>query len=177
MHNAGVYMVERVTFKPTLIVYCDATRTRTAASFAFVALEQRHYVGKGCGWLGRVTSVCAETLAVIQALEWLQAHPCYGRTGRYRIFLKTDCSAVVKFLDKPPAPSHPELSMLAWRMKFLLERTGARLQWIPREANKQADSLSRSLWRDIDPARWEQWQYKHNRKAACRARYLERRSA
>lgn len=84
------------------------------------------------------TSNVAEYTGCIRALEWLR----YER-GAEPMVLRGDSELILKQLTGRYKVKSPLLAPLYWRARALLaEIPGVRLEWIPRERNRDADRLA-----------------------------------
>ena len=100
-------------------------------------------VASDCGAIGNgagMTNNLAEYTAVIQTLEWASGAGLVGLT------LRTDSQLVVNQMTGAWQCYAPNLWPLLVKARALMAETGARVEWVPREQNSQADALSRKAY-------------------------------
>lgn len=123
-----------------LTVYCDGAchpyNPGGYACWAWMASSgEQDY---GCiGYGDGMTNNVAEYEAVMQALNWAKDN------GKKGFIVKTDSKLVVRQSSGKWKVSAEHLKPKVAEVKRLLIATSAKIKWIPREANKKADELSR----------------------------------
>lgn len=126
-----------------LLLYCDASKTPQAVTYGWIAFYSGQCIAQDTGRLDWMKSVSAEVAAVIKALEWTLTQ---RQVRPRKIIARTDCSSVPHFLTKLPPVQKTEVRELAIQLIHLVRLTDATVQWIPRQKNRSADRLSRSVW-------------------------------
>lgn len=135
----------------SIIVYCDGACVPVNpggyACWAWVAKDdtgavvQTDYgcIGHGTG----MTNNVAEYAAVIQALKHAQQA---GWTG---IQVRADSQLIVRQITGQYACNAPGLPALRDEARTIGRALQARIKWIPREENEEADALTRTAYRKV----------------------------
>jgi ribonuclease HI len=86
---------------------------------------------------------------LIKALEWALEHGYEGE----EIHLKGDSQLAVRQLNGEYRVRSPNIRPLSQRARSILEKFSWRISWIPREQNREADTLSQKAYREF----WRKW--------------------
>lgn len=120
---------------------CEPKNPGGVAAYGFQILRDGRVVHEGTGLAAPpgpdATNNVAEFTALIEGLRWLQAQ------GAERPLVRGDSKLVVETLHGRWKLTAPRLRPLFLVAERLLRETGARLEWVPREQNREADRLSR----------------------------------
>lgn len=120
---------------------CQPTNPGGVAAYGFQILRDGRVVHEGSGLAAPpgpdATNNVAEFTALVEGLRWLQAQ------GAQRPLVRGDSKLVVETLNGRWKLTAPRLRPLFLVAERLLRETGARLEWVPREENSEADRLSR----------------------------------
>lgn len=139
----------------TIYVYfdglCEPVNPGGIATYGFVTYrngELLHAGGgvAGAGYLGDdVTNNVAEYTALVRALEWL-----VERGLCEELVVRGDSQLVIKQLKGEYAVRSQRLAPLHRRVRELLSRfPSVKFEWVPREENGEADSLSRAAYKEF----------------------------
>lgn len=123
---------------------CEPRNPGGWACWGWLALDAAgQTVASNCGAIGNgagMTNNLAEYTAAIQALKWASGAGLVGLT------LRTDSALVVNQANGDWQCRAAHLWPLLAELRALMAETGARLEWVPREQNSQADALSRRAY-------------------------------
>lgn len=129
--------------------YCDGAcipvNPGGHACWAWIALEDGREIARDHGCIGRgagMTNNVAEYHAVIRALKHAQAQ---GWTG---VRIRADSQLIVRQITGQYACNAPTLINLRAEASALGKALQARIAWIPREQNEEADKLTRQAYRE-----------------------------
>lgn len=125
---------------------CQPKNPGGVAAYGFQILRDGRVVHEGSGLAAPpgpdATNNVAEFTALIEGLRWMQAN------GAARPLVRGDSRLVVETLRGRWTLTAPRLRPLFLVAERILGETGARLEWVPREQNKEADRLSRVGYRE-----------------------------
>ncbi|OGR25929.1 MAG: hypothetical protein A2139_14240 [Desulfobacca sp. RBG_16_60_12] len=114
------------------------------ACYGWLALDENgRRIAEGQGCLGHgpgTTNNIAEYRAAIEALKWAASQGIMG------VDLLADSKLVVNQANGAWACRAPHLFDLLVELRTLMAQTNAKLRWIPREENEEADRLSRKAY-------------------------------
>lgn len=131
-----------------MVIYCDGSYRRRDvggyACWAWVATDPGgQVVTQNCGCVGPRDDLGphhAEYEAIIQALFWA------FQSRQPLVTIRTDSQLAVKQIHDERAVNSPTLLPLARMARQILIGIGARIEWIPRTQNRQADHLARRAY-------------------------------
>jgi len=110
------------------------------ASYGYVIYKNGRKIYEEFGGLGEQTNNYAEYMALLKALEKLIALEMFDE----KIVIKTDSLLVANQLNgRYKVRSYNLFSIYMRIMKLMSRFQDIRVDWIPREENKEADTLSR----------------------------------
>ena len=120
---------------------CEPKNPGGVAAYGFQVLRDGRVVHEGAGLAAApgpdATNNVAEFTALVEGLRWLAAN------GAREALVRGDSKLVVETLHGRWKLSAARLRPLFDEARRLLVETGARLEWVPRERNREADRLSR----------------------------------
>jgi ribonuclease HI len=139
-----------------LVVYfdglCEPVNPGGVAAYGFVVYRdgERLHAGRGiagAGYLGDdVTNNVAEYTALIKALEWLVEKGF----SKEELLVRGDSQLVIRQLKGEYAVRSPRITPLYARVRGLLQSfRSVKLEWVPRELNAEADTLSRVAYKEF----------------------------
>ncbi|RLF15495.1 MAG: ribonuclease H [Thermoprotei archaeon] len=128
---------------------CEPVNPGGIAAYGFVVYKNGEKIYEECGIVGvgalgdDVSNNVAEYVALIKALEYLLRA---GLTDR-RITVMSDSQLIVRQIRGEYSVRAPRLIMLHRKATELLNKfIECRVEWIPREMNEEADSLSKKAY-------------------------------
>jgi len=131
---------------------CEPVNPGGIATYGFVVYRNHEKIHEdsgvaGAGCLGDDTSNnMAEYTALIKALEWL----IESKLTETKIVVKGDSQLVIKQLNKQYAVKAPRIIPLYLKAQKLASMfKDISFIWIPREQNKEADTLSHKAYLDF----------------------------
>jgi len=131
---------------------CEPVNPGGVAAYGFVVYRDgaRVHAGRGvvgAGYLGDdVTNNVAEYTALVKALEWLVENGFAGE----ELVVRGDSQLVIRQLRGEYAVRSPRVAPLYSRVRELLRYfRSVKLEWVPRELNAEADSLSRAAYEEF----------------------------
>ncbi len=132
---------------PPLLVYCDGlcepTNPGGYACWAYIVFEGECKIQQDYGCLGHgpgMTNNLAEYRAVIRALGWLKDNVLDG------VRVRTDSQLVVRQLLGEYAVRSPAIVPLYQEAMVLVRAISPVLEWVRREQNTLADTLTRQAY-------------------------------
>ncbi|NSW82782.1 MAG: reverse transcriptase-like protein [Syntrophothermus sp.] len=143
--------------KSEYIVYCDGLcepNPGGIATWGFIIKQGKKTLHQSCGTaaIGKeATNNVAEYTALINALEHLNSS---GITGK--IIVKTDSQLMANQLNGTYAVRSKRIIPLYQKARALMKKLNARIVWIPREKNADADALSvKAYCQELEKSRLE----------------------
>ncbi len=132
--------------KPEIFVRCDASTRKGnpgASSYGFVALDPKGgLIRMECGQLGVMSSLEAEYMAILRALEF-----CWDLRYPRVVEIQTDALTVAKQLRNGYLFNSGDLNSRAEKVVQFAERfEHVHFIWIPRAENQVADRLTGAAW-------------------------------
>ncbi len=131
---------------------CEPVNPGGVAAYGFVIYRGGRRIAEGRGIVGAgyrgddVTNNVAEYAALARALEWLIENGYAGED----LVVRGDSQLVIRQLQGAYAVRSARLAPLHRRVRELLSRfPRARFEWVPREENAEADSLSRAAYEEF----------------------------
>ncbi|MFM2438533.1 MAG: hypothetical protein RLZ55_1352 [Actinomycetota bacterium] len=124
----------------TYVVEADGGSRRNPgpAAYGAVVLVADEVVRELAGALGVASNNVAEYRSLIAALEWIAGQP---DAGDARVDVRMDSKLVVEQMSGRWKIKHPDMRELALRANRALPAHQVRYTWVPRAANKRADTL------------------------------------
>lgn len=131
---------------------CEPRNPGGTATWAFVVRERGRLVYEAGGVLGsgrRMSSNYAEAYAALEAIRWaLRERPGMS------FVVRSDSEFVVKASLGGAKPGERETAQVVEQLEALFrplhEQGVARMTWIPRQINDEADRLTWRLYQDVD---------------------------
>lgn len=130
---------------------CDPAPGGGIATYGFVVEGELRWEEKGLAvppWTSRATNNVAEYVGAIRALEWLKSNGYRGE-----VLVQGDSQLVVRQVNgeyevkaEHLKEYHDHLTALARSFET------CRFEWVPREENERADSLSKEALAEARPA-------------------------
>lgn len=130
---------------------CQPCNPGGIACFAFVifAKGQRHYGEYGLAaepFMDEATNNLAEYSGLIKSLEWLSEN----KYNNQKIIVRGDSQLVIKQLNSKWKVKAPTLILLHQNAMTLLSKfKNIKIEWIPRDKNKEADKLSSRAYQEV----------------------------
>lgn len=132
---------------------CEPVNPGGTATYGFVARRGPELLTEDCGVVAKgpaATNNLAEYTAVIKALEWAVEALATGEP----VTIRTDSQLVVNQVNGEWAVPSPNIRPLCKAARLLLSKLcqghSARLEWVPRERNQEADRLTRAAYASAD---------------------------
>jgi ribonuclease HI len=136
---------------------CQPYNPGGIACYAFVILaekghtqKQQQYSGYGLAaepFSDNATNNVAEYMGIIKALEWLLEKNNYDNQG---IIVRGDSQLVISQLNGKYKVRAVKIIPLYQKAKSLLSKfKDIKIEWIPRDNNKEADKLSNKAYQEI----------------------------
>ena len=130
---------------------CEPKNPGGVATYGFVIKdEEGNVVCKGKGLVGAgmfgddVTNNVAEYTALIKGLE------CFLEKGlKGPLVVRGDSQLVIRQLKGEYKVKSPRMKPLYEKVKELIKGLDVTFEWVPREKNEEADSLSREAFREF----------------------------
>lgn len=123
---------------------CEPRNPGGYACYGWLAIDENgQRMAEGQGSIGHgpwTTNNLAEYHAAIEALKWVASQDIVG------VDLLADSKLVVNQANGAWASRAPHLFDLLVELRTLMAQTNARLHWVSREENKEADRLSRKAY-------------------------------
>ena len=137
----------------TVTIYCDGLceprNPGGHACYGWVAYNDQSdpnpaAMDSGCVGHGEgMTNNVAEYHAVIRALIWAY------KEGYTEVLIRTDSQLVVNQVEGLWSCNAPNLHRLLGRVRGAQKYINLRMEWIPRERNEEADTLSRYAYKQV----------------------------
>jgi len=131
---------------------CEPVNPRGIATYGFVIYRDGEKIFEGCGVVGAgmfgddVTNNVAEYTALIKALEWLVEQ---GYT-KDEVTVRGDSQLTIRQLNGVYAVRSMRILPLYKKARELVSKfEDIWFEWVPREENEEADSLSRKAYREF----------------------------
>jgi len=140
--------------KDTIVVYydglCEPINPNGIATYGFVIYKNGKKIHEDCGVVGAgmlgddVTNNVAEYTALIKALEWLVEN----NFTDHKVIVRGDSQLTIRQMTGIYGVYAPRIIPLYKRAKELAGKfKDISFEWVPREYNEEADSLSRKAYK------------------------------